>query len=85
MTFNENIEIMVKRGKRMAGWVLRTFQTRDKDVMLTLFKALIRPFIEYGCQVWNPHNIGEINKLENIQRAFTRRIEGMEGKTTGND
>ena len=79
-TFKENIDVMVKRGKRMAGWALRTFQTRNKEVMLTLFKALIRPFIEYGCQVWNPHNIGEINKLENIQRAFTRRIEGMEGK-----
>merc|ERR1712074_416966 len=77
-TFKENIDVMVKRGKRMAGWALRTFQTRNKEVMLTLFKALIRPFIEYGCQVWNPHNIGEINKLENIQRAFTRRIEGRE-------
>ena len=79
-TFKENIETMVKRGKRMAGWALRTFQTRDKNVMLTLFKALIRPFIEYGCQVWSPHNIGEITKLENVQRAFTRKIEGMEGK-----
>ena len=48
--------------------------------MLTLYKALIRPFIEYGCQVWSPQNIGEIRKLENVQRAFTRKIEGMEGK-----
>ena len=79
-TFTENIETMVKRGKRMAGWALRTFQTRDRTVMLTLYKTLIRPFIEYGCQVWNPHSIGEITKLENVQRAFTRRIDGMEGK-----
>ena len=80
VTFKENIEIMVKRGKRMAGWALRTFKSRDKTVMLTLYKALIRPFIEYGCQVWSPQNAGEITKLENIQRAFTRKIDGMEGK-----
>ena len=79
-TFKENIGTMVKRGKRMAGWALRTFQSRDKNVMLTLYKALIRPFIEYGCQVWSPQNIGEIRKLENVQRAFTRKIDGMEGK-----
>ena len=79
-TFKENIDMMVKRGKRMAGWALRTFRTRNRTVMLTLYKALIRPFIEYGCQVWNPHSIGEITKLESVQRAFTRRIDGMEGK-----
>merc|ERR1712198_742484 len=30
--------------------------------------------------VWSPSNQTEINKLEGIQRHFTSKIEGMEGR-----
>ena len=46
--------------------------------MLTLWKSLILPRLEYCCQLWSPHKIGDITKLEAIQRSFTSKIEGME-------
>ena len=46
--------------------------------MLTLFKPLIRSKLEYCSEIFNPHKIKEINKIEQIQRTFTSRIAGMQ-------
>ena len=32
------------------------------------YKSIIRPIMEYGCQVWNPHQRGNIDLLERVQR-----------------
>ena len=78
LTFSKHIEVIVENGRRQSGWVLRTFRTRDRACMLTLWKALIRPKLDYCCQLWSPHKIGDIIKLEAVQRTFTSRIRGME-------
>ena len=75
-TFTDHIAAIAKKGRKLAGWALRTFQSREASLMLTLLKVLIRPHLEYGCQVWNPHLAREISLLESVQRDFTRKIEG---------
>ena len=77
-TFKEHIATVAKKGKRQAGWALRTFESRNIHLMLTLLKTLIQPLLEYGCEIWNPHLQVDITKLESIQRNFTSKIEGME-------
>ena len=78
LTFSKHIEVIVENGRRQSGWVLRTFRTRDRACMLTMWKALIRPKLDCCCQLWSPHKIGDIVKLEAVQRTFTSRIRGME-------
>ena len=45
--------------------------------MLPLFKALIRPILEYGNSVWCPHKMGDIDNIEDLQRYYTKRIIGL--------
>ena len=78
--FTENIATMVKTAKRQSGWILRTFSSREPVLMLTLLKSLVIPLVEYCCQLWCPYKMSEIQKLEDVQRYFTRKIHGMEGK-----
>ena len=49
--------------------------------MLLLYKTLVRPILEYCCVLWSPETKGEIAKLEQVQRNFTRRISGCRGMT----
>jgi hypothetical protein len=46
--------------------------------MITLFKALVIPILEYCCQLWTPFTLGAVRQLEGVQRTFTARIRGME-------
>ena len=56
------------------GWVVRVFQSRGRSLMLTLFKYLVTPLLEYCCQLWNPWKANEIQAIEAIQRTFTYKI-----------
>ena len=42
--------------------------------MMTLFSSLVIPHMEYCCQLWSPHLLGDIRRLEAVQRSFTARI-----------
>ena len=45
--------------------------------MLTLFNSLVRSKLEYCCTVWDPYKVSHINSIEQVQRAFTKRIKHM--------
>ena len=45
--------------------------------MITLFKSMVLPHIEYCCPLWSPTTIGRIRQLETIQRSFTAKINGL--------
>ena len=62
----------------MVGYTLRTFISRDREVLLTLLKSLVIPILDYSCVVWNPHLQQEITQLESPQRLLTSKIEAME-------
>ena len=40
--------------------------------LLKLYISLIRPHLEYACQVWHPHLLTDINKLETVQKFALR-------------
>ena len=76
-SFEEHIDEVVLKCKRLTGWILRTFISREAEHMVTLFKSLVLPIIEYGCVVWSPSLLFEIRRLEAIQRHFTSKIRGL--------
>ena len=75
--FDNHIATVVKKCSRLCGWILRTFSTRSKPVLLTLFKSLVIPHLDYGSQLWSPFQVKSINALERVQRVFTKHIDGM--------
>ena len=68
-------------GIRQLGIIKRTFVIRDKNSLLTLYKSTVRPILEYGSPVWNPWKQKDIDKIERVQRRFTRLVEGCKGLT----
>ena len=58
----------------MAGWVLRTFRSRGKGVMLTLLRSLVQPRLDYCSQLWSPRDQHSINRLELVQHQFISQI-----------
>ena len=73
-TFQLQINESVCKGSRCAGWILRVFKTREQLAMMTLFKSMVLPHLEYCCPLWCPTSIGRIRQVEAIQRSFTAKI-----------
>ena len=77
--FTEHIEKVVESARDMCSWILRTFKSRSPELMLTTWKSLVLPILDYCSQLWCPISKGEIRKLERIQQSFTRKISGQSG------
>jgi ribonuclease P/MRP protein subunit RPP40 len=69
-----------KKGNQILGLISRTMTCRNKDVILKLYKTLVRPHLEYCIQAWRPHLLKDINILEKVQRRATRMIVECKGK-----
>ena len=68
----------VKKAKAKSSWVLRSFISRGKYEMVTLWKSLARPHLDYCSQLWAPATVSKnINMMESVQRNFTKRIVGL--------
>ena len=70
-TFDFHISNLYKRCSNLAGWILRTFTTRDPQVMLTLYKTLVMSRLEYASQLWSPYLWKHVYLIEKVQRAFS--------------
>ena len=76
-TFKTHISNIVEAAKKVSSWILRTFKTREKTTMLTLYKSLVRPILEYSSVLWSPITKGEIQRIEAIQKSFLRKMHGV--------
>ena len=57
--------------------ILRTFQSQEKDVLLTLWKSIVIPHLDYSSPLWSPVKTSLIQKIELTQKSFIRKIRGM--------
>ena len=79
--WEQHINSIVNKALSSIAWVLRTVISRSPDIMLQIYKSMIRPHLEYCVQLWSPlpshGNWSSIMAIENVQRSFTRAIDGI--------
>ena len=73
-TFSSHIISIVSKVNKMVSWALRSFECRSKDFILTIWKSILLPHLDYCSQLWNPFKVSDINNLELIQKCFIGKI-----------
>lgn len=72
----EQCIIAVKKANAMLGMIKRNIKFKSKSVIVRLYKALVRPKLEYCIQAWCPYLKKDIDILERVQKRATKMIEG---------
>ena len=80
LTFDHHIDAAAKKGRQMSGMIMRNITFKCKEIMVPLYTSYVRPHMEYGDAAWHPYKRKHIDKLEKVQRHFTKRITGMTDK-----
>ena len=75
LCFTPHIENTIAGANRIVGMLLRTFRRRTTPLMVTLWKTLVQPKLDYCSQLWSPSDQLTIGKLESLMRAFTAKVD----------
>ena len=74
LSFTTHCHNIISAANRLVGVIRRTFVYMDKRVFGYLYKALIRPRLEYAATVWSPRRVREIDLIEAVQRRATKLV-----------
>ena len=72
--FSSQCSVAVRNANRILGLIRRNILHKSKDVILRLYKSLVRPHLEYCIQVWSPYLRKDIVLLEKVQKRATKMI-----------
>ena len=81
LNFNDHITYTVKKARSLTGMILRSIRGRTKNILIPLFIGIVRPVLEYANPVWCPMYKKDIEKIEKVQRHFTKKISGINNLT----
>ena len=76
-SFAAHIENTIAAGNKVAGWALRSFKRRSKNVMMTIWKTMVQSKLDYCSVLWSPSDQNSIARLESVARHFTAQVAGM--------
>ena len=77
MKVSEQCRIAASKANQVLGMIRRNITYKDKSLIVPLYKAIVRPHLEYCIQAWSPYLRKDIDMLEKIQRRATKLIPGL--------
>ena len=55
--FHNNSSVVASKANRMLAIISKSFQYKDGNILLNLYKSFIRPIVEYGTAIWGPYYV----------------------------
>ena len=59
------------------GIIRRSFHYLNQDMLLKLYKSMVRPHLEYCVAAWSPHLLQDTSTVESVQHRATRLLSHM--------
>ena len=72
-------EIAAKEANKVLGLIGRSFHFRTRQTLVTLYKTVARPKLEFSVAAWSPWLEKDVECLEKVQRRLVRMLSNIKG------
>lgn len=77
LDFSEHVNKICATASQRAALILKCFTSRDPALLIRAFTTYVRPLLEFASCIWSPYKLSLIDKIESIQRRFTKKLHGF--------
>ena len=74
LSWTPHIRDICKKANRTIGFLRRNLNIASTATKTKAYNSLVRPQVEYACEVWDPHTTTDVNYLEMVQRRAARYV-----------
>ena len=83
LQFHVHVSRKVGTASNLTNNLLSCTLSRSSDFLMNVYRLHLRPLLEYASPIWNTGYLGDMRKLESIQRRWTRSVAGFESLPYG--
>jgi len=75
---NQQCVLAAQKANGILSSIRRGVASRERDMVVPLYPAFMRPQLEYYIQVWAPQNRKDVDLLKRVRRRAMKMIKGLE-------
>ena len=74
MKVSEQCGIAAAKGNQILGLIRLNIVYKEKELIIPLYKTIVRPHLQYCMQAWRPYRNTDIDMIERVQTRATKMI-----------
>ena len=74
LEWSSHVNAVYSKASARSFHILKSFKSKNIWTLIKLFKTYVRPHLEYNTPIWSPNLKSDIDKIERVQRNFTKRV-----------